>query len=468
MSKSKLGVYGLGVMGSSLALNMLEKGFSISVFNRDEGSEKGTVSSFLEKNSGYDQLSGFTNEAGFIASLERPRRILIMVKAGPVIDLVIQQLLPFLEEGDILIDGGNSHFKDTQRRMDELSKTRNIHFLGVGISGGEKGARYGASLMPGGMKEAYEMVSQILTSIAAKDTSQNPCCTFIGEQGSGHFVKMVHNGIEYVEMQLIAESYSILKQNYSNEQISEIFSEWNKGELESYLLEITAEILLHQNEHGYLIDQILDAAGSKGTGSWSTIAALETGVVNTMMSSSVFARYVSNKKEERISLSKKVSSESVNSSLEIQTLKTAYKAARIVNHHQGFELIRASAKEYNWSLDFSELARIWTNGCIIRSRLMEELSEIFKQSDSLLNHSESFQVIRDAEKALSEVVKSGIDARIPTPAFSSGFEYWISITSENLSSNMIQAQRDFFGAHTYQLKNDPTGSFYHTNWENND
>ncbi len=469
MSKSDIGVYGLGVMGSSLALNMLDKGFSVSVFNRDIGEEKGTVSSFLTENSTYRYLSGFTNEADFILSIERPRKVLLMVKAGSVIDLVIDQLLPYLEEGDILIDGGNSHYKDTDRRISTLRNAHNIHFLGTGISGGQKGARNGPSLMPGGLKSVYDQVASILNSIAAKDSNEGSCCGYIGESGAGHFVKMVHNGIEYVEMQLLAELYSILKRNYSNQEISSIFTQWNKGELEGYLLEISSNILLRKNEEGFLIDQILDAAGSKGTGSWSTIAALEMGAITTMMSSSVFARYTSSKKGQRASLSEKVDKvDQAEQSLEIDRLKSAYRAARILNHHQGFELMRVAASEYNWKLNFSELARIWTNGCIIRSQLMEELSQLFKHTDSLINHPESFQSIQTSEQDLSEIIKLGLDQRIPTPAFSSAYEFWISMTSENLSANLIQAQRDYFGAHTYQLKNDPSGSFYHTNWEQND
>ncbi len=469
MSKSNIGVYGLGVMGSNLALNMLDKGFSLSVFNRDEGEEKGTVSAFLEENLNYDHLSGFTDEAEFVASIEQPRKILLMVKAGPVIDQVIKQLLPHLDKGDILIDGGNSHYKDTDRRINNLLNTHDIHFLGTGISGGQKGARNGPSLMPGGNKKAYEQVSEILSSIAAEDFSKKSCCAYIGENGAGHFVKMVHNGIEYVEMQLLAELYSILKGNYSNEEISSIFAEWNESKLESYLLEITSRILLHKNDRGFLIDQILDAAGSKGTGSWSTIAALETGSVNTMMSSAVFARYTSSRKEERVSLSKRVKANDQSiEALDIEKLKSAYKAARILNHHQGFELMRVVASDYNWNLDFSELARIWTNGCIIRSKLMEELSALYKVTDSLLDHSDTFQFVHDSEMDLSTLIKSGLDQRLPTPAFSSAYEFWISITSEELSANLIQAQRDYFGAHTYQRKDDPSGSFYNTNWEEND
>ena len=468
MSKSNLGVYGLGVMGSNIALNVLDKGFSVSVYNRDTGEDQGTVQSFISTHKSYEKLVGYTDIDEFVSSLESPRKILLMIKAGSVVDNVINQLTPFLEIGDILIDGGNSHFHDTNRRIVNL-KEKGVDWIGAGISGGQKGARNGPSIMPGGSEKAFHKIEPILTSIAAKTKDGIPCCSYVGELGSGHFVKMVHNGIEYAEMQLIAEIYEILKLFYSNLEIADIFENWSSGNLGSYLLEISSLILKKTDDNGFLVDQILDKAGNKGTGSWSSKEALELGTVNSLMTSSVFARYISSFKEERVQNSQKLPPlKKTEYNVDLVKLSKAYEAARIINHHQGFELIRLASLEYDWDVNLSNLSLIWTNGCIIKSKLMETLTELFQDSESIIRHSESFNKLASAEKFIDYVIDSGLKLRTPTYCFSSARNYWVGITSEQSSANLIQAQRDFFGAHTYQLVEDASGSSYSSNWESDD
>ncbi|TYA74387.1 NADP-dependent phosphogluconate dehydrogenase [Seonamhaeicola marinus] len=464
MSKSEFGVIGLGVMGSSISLNIADKGFMLSVFNRNTEGEEDIVSNFLAKNSDYNNIQGFTDLELFIESLERPRKLLIMIKSGAAVDIVIQKLIPLLDEEDIIIDGGNSHYMNTQKRAGYLA-TKGIQFVGCGISGGEEGARKGPSIMPGGSAASYEKIAPILEKIAAKDKQGGACCTFIGNDAAGHFIKMVHNGIEYVEMQLLAEIYALLAIRYSNEEISNLFYEWNSGAEASYLLEITAKILSVKEDNGFLIDRILDKAGNKGTGSWSTIAALELGLPNTMMAASVFDRYVSSFKEKREALSKKVEASKVEFNLNIEQLKTAYQFARIVNHHQGFSLMQEASDKYDWNLNFSEIARIWTNGCIIRSRLMEDSIALFKNYKDYLDDASTFYVLKTSETALVEVLQSGLSMRVVLNTFTSAYGYWVSITTKKLPANIIQAQRDFFGAHTYQRVDADTSEFFHTNWQ---
>lgn len=461
--ESEIGVFGLGVMGSALSLNLADHNFAISVYNIEKGDEVGTVERFLSSNKEKKNLSGFTEIHNFVASIERPRKIIIMVSASAV-DTVISSLLPHLDTDDILIDTGNSHFNETKLRID-LCRENQVDFLGVGVSGGEKGARNGPSIMPGGSANAYKKIEPYLDVIAAKDKNGVPCVTFIGPEGAGHFVKMVHNGIEYVEMQLLAEIYQLLKYQYSNEEIALILYEWNKGKLKSYLLEITTKIFRKKEEGGYLIDQILDKAGNKGTGSWSSISSLELGTDTSMMSASVFARYLSSQKKTRVHLSTNFDAQKNETSIGIDKLKKAYDLARRLNHLQGFELLNTASTEYNWNLNLSEIARIWTNGCIIRSNLMEELQIRFKSSQSLLNDSTTLLELKNQEDDLSTIVKVFADARIAAPCFSTAWNYWIGITTAIGPANLIQAQRDFFGAHTYQRIDDPTGTSYHTSWE---
>ncbi len=463
MNLSFFGVIGLGVMGKSISLNIAEKEFSLSVYNRATAGEEKVVKDFLEANQNFGNIKGYTDLKEFVKSLARPRKILIMIKAGKVTDLVINDLTPFLEEGDIIIDGGNSHYKDTQRRTVELSKNK-IHFVGSGVSGGEEGARRGPSIMPGGTQEAYQAIAPVLDAISAKDANGKPCSTHIGPDGAGHFIKMVHNGIEYAEMQLLAECFSLLSPSNSHEEISTIFSEWNKGELSSYLLEITANILKYKEGDQYTLDLILDRAGNKGTGSWSSKAAFDYGSTNTMMSASVFARYISSYKSQRVQLAKNVNRNKMSKPIDIGKLKAAYQFARIINHHQGFELMRSCSTVYNWKLDFSEISRIWTNGCIIRSTFMQSCVSHFMQGDSLLDNKVIINSLVDTETNLDDILQTAITNKVPTPCLSNARNYWISMTTAVLPANVIQAQRDYFGAHTYQRIDKPEEEFFHTKW----
>ncbi len=465
MNKSVFGFIGLGVMGKSISLNVAEKGVPISVYNRIEEGEAQVVKDFIDENTSFKNISGFTSISAFIESLEQPRKILLMIKAGSAIDTVIKKLIPLLSEDDIIIDGGNSHYLDTKRRCDFLKKKK-ISFVGCGISGGVEGARHGPSIMPGGTKSSYNILSPILESIAAKDSLNNPCCTYIGPGSSGHFIKMVHNGIEYAEMQLLAELYALMSSSMDNLEISKVFSKWNNTNLSSYLLEITSKILLKKEGDHYLIDLILDKAGNKGTGSWSSIAALNLGTPNTMMTSATFVRYLSSLKEKRQVLSK-VKEKQVTSEakLDLDILKEGYRFARIINHHQGFDLIKQASQHYKWKLNLSEIARIWTNGCIIRSRFMEDLITIYKNYDEILKQETIINTLNSNESAISELITLGITNRIALDTFWSAYNYWISITTFRLPANLIQAQRDYFGAHGYQRTDSISKEFFNTNWQ---
>jgi 6-phosphogluconate dehydrogenase len=462
--KSVFGLYGLGVMGRSLGLNIADKGFEISVYNRAEGGEETVVRQFMEQNDSYENVRGFTDLSGFVESLERPRRILLMIKAGPVVDQVVKQILPLLSQGDVLIDGGNSHYTDTERRIEEL-RSSGIGYIGAGISGGEEGARKGPSIMPGGDEKEYAKVSGVLEAIAAKDASGNPCCEYIGPGGSGHFIKMVHNGIEYVEMQLLAELFALLKDSRSNEEIASLFEKWNAGSLGSFLLEITVSILRKKEGDVHLLDRILDSAGNKGTGSWSSKAAMDLGVPNTMMTSAVFERYISSFKKRREKLASAVSAPLGTAAIpEDMILEQAYSFARLVNHQQGFQLLGAASKEYGWNLDFTGIARIWSNGCIIKSALMNRLESSFRQTEDILSVNGVQDELIQGETAVGRLLESGIRNRVALSCFSASRNYWINMTTSVLPANLIQAQRDFFGAHTYQRTDDPSGASHHTNW----
>jgi 6-phosphogluconate dehydrogenase len=459
------GIIGLGVMGRSLAMNMLDKGHSLSVYNRMAKGEEHLVSDFLEKNSQNKSLQGFTELGQFIQSLERPRKVLMMVKAGKPVDALVEAILPQLEPGDIIIDGGNSHFQDTLQRQQHC-EAEGVYFVGMGVSGGEEGARFGPSMMPGGAKESYEVLAPLLESIAAKDAEGKPCCAYIGEGGAGHFVKMVHNGIEYAEMQLLAELYHYLRKSKTNEQIVDLFESWNNGSQTSFLLQCTIDILRHKSGDYFTLDLILDKAANKGTGSWSIKAAADVGVPATMIGAALFARYISSQKEERVFFSKKRKPNQVPSStLQAETLESAYTIARLINHHQGFELVRAASETYSWNINLSELARIWTNGCIIRSELMQSCIDIFKKHRSMLHAEAFFNQIQEQEDALKMLIISGIASNLPLPCFQEANSYWQAITTANLPANLIQAQRDYFGAHTYQRIDRPDSEFFHTQWK---
>lgn len=463
-NKSVFGVFGLGVMGSSLSMNIADKGFALSVYNRAEGSEKEVVKNFMEANAHRENLQGFTDLKAFIASIERPRKILMMIKAGPVVDLVLKNLIPLLSKGDIIIDGGNSHYLNTKKRF-EFSRDHGIEYIGAGVSGGEEGARRGPSIMPGGSGDSYAKVSEVLEAIAAKDDFGKTCCAYIGPDGSGHFIKMVHNGIEYVEMQLLAELYGLMRSEMSNSDIANAFEAWNKDELSSYLLGITSEILRKKEGEAYLLDLILDKAGNKGTGSWSSKAAFDLGIPNTMMSEAVFARYISSFKESREKFSGLVEiKKNANDTLDLNTLKKAYQFARIINHQQGFKLMEMASDTYHWSLNFAEIARIWSNGCIIKSQLMNRLHGYFKKDTDLFYMNDLTQFLIEGENSVKQLLEYGLGQRVSLHCFSASYYYWIDMTTKNLPANLIQAQRDFFGAHTYQRVDKSSEDYYHTQW----
>jgi 6-phosphogluconate dehydrogenase len=465
MNKTNFGIIGLGVMGRNLGKNIAGNGFSLSAYNRMTPTEKDVVPNFL-KNTNLDNIQGFTEMEAFVNSLAQPRKILLMVNAGAAVDSVIEQLQPLLNEGDIIIDGGNSHYRDTQRRVSELNQRR-IHFLGVGISGGAFGALNGPSMMAGGSAEAYEEVRTIFEAISAKNKNDQTCVSLVGPDGSGHFVKTIHNGIEYVEMQLLAECYALLAPTHTYAQISALFREWNTGALSSYLLEITAHILETKEGEDYLLDKIVDKASSKGTGTWSSQAAFELGVPATMIHAAVSARFISMLKERRNSLSATIKSAQSITEIDTEQLKKAYTAARILNHYQGFEVIKAASAEHNWQIDLSTVACIWTEGCIIKSEFMNALVTILKDNDDLLQHSALISEVKNGETALIKIVNYALKLRAATPCISNSLQYWISITSEQSPANLIQAQRDYFGAHTYQRTDQPSSENFTTNWTKN-
>jgi 6-phosphogluconate dehydrogenase len=462
-----IGVIGMGVMGQGIALNCAENGFKTAVYNRSSAGEEHVVEEFMSKNNSFTNVFGFTDLSEFVGALKLPRNIWLMISSGPAIDSVIDQLVPLLDEGDVIIDGGNSHYPDTQRRAQQLEK-KNINFVGCGVSGGEVGARFGASIMFGGSKKAYENLSPILNKIAAKDFSGKPCQGFMGKEGAGHFVKMVHNGIEYAEMQLLAETFDVLSKQMSYPEMSALFKEMNQGSEASYLLEITAEILLKKEGNQFLVDLILDQASSKGTGMWSSSAALALGSVNNMMSSAVFARYISALKETRCSLAEKKSKPIIKEKISVSELKDAYTFARIINHIQGFNLIEAASEEYGWDYNPSEISRIWTQGCIIRSQLMERLSEEFKSDKTILKINLLLDLLKETEAGAASIIHHGIDQKIPLDGYGTAYNYWIAICSEKLPANLIQAQRDFFGAHTYRRIDKPFEESFHSEWKKND
>lgn len=466
---SQIGLYGLGVMGKSLALNLASKAVQVSVFNRHlKGVEEGIAKDFAATHISDFNFDWFDDPEKFVASLERPRNIILMVNAGEIVDIVIENLLPYLEKDDLIIDGGNSHYKDSERREKQL-KEKGILFLGTGISGGEEGALKGPSIMPGGDPKAYVRVGDILEKIAAKDKNGKACCTYIGPGGAGHFVKMLHNGIEYAEMQFIAEIYHFLRFSLKLDQpgIAGVFEKWNK-EMQSYLLEISIEIL-RKKEHGeFLLEKVLDAAKQKGTGGWSTESALELGVPLDTITSSVMARIISGKKEQRVKAAEIYNTKPEKNEFKKieKNLFQAFKAAQVINHAIGFDMLNAASKEYGWDLNFSEIARIWTNGCIIRSGLMEDLVIFFGENgeENLLIHPKIVDFMKNARPDLILITTKALQAGVPMPGMSSALNYFFSFTAAQTSANMIQAQRDYFGAHTYERTDKPRGEFFHTKW----
>lgn len=466
INKSDIGVIGLGVMGKSLSINIASHDYALSVYNRVAVNEEHTVSEFLEENDRVDSLQGFTELAAFVNSLDKPRKIVLMISAGSAIDSIIEELVPLIDEGDIIIDGGNSFYLDTENRSNYLIK-KGIHFVGTGISGGEEGARNGPSIMPGGLPESYQAYGDILEAIAAKDQDGLPCCTYIGPGGSGHFVKMVHNGIEYAEMQLLAELFAIMSKDLSKEEIAAAFRQWNTTGQSSYLLEISSIIVNYKEGDEYLLDLIQDKADNKGTGSWSGKVAMDLGIPSTMINSAVFARYVSSFKNQRKKLSDNLidDDDRTFSPLNLEVLAQAYEAARSINFHQGFVLLDEASQQYDWNLNLSEIARIWTNGCILKSQLMHRCVEFYRVQPQLIEVPEVFKQIEKSEPSLIQLLRASMDRRVATPCFSSAYNYWLAITSDKLPANLIQAQRDYFGAHTYQRTDRPEGQFFHTNWQ---
>ncbi|SDK62472.1 6-phosphogluconate dehydrogenase [Paenibacillus sp. OK060] len=467
MSKQQIGVIGLAVMGKNLALNIESKGFSVSVFNRSP--EK--TNDLLKEAEGKNLTGAFTIEE-FVASLESPRKILIMVQAGKATDATIEQLLPHLDEGDIIIDGGNAYFPDTQRRSKDL-EAKGFRFIGAGVSGGEEGALKGPAIMPGGQESAYALVEPILTAISAK-VGNDACSTYIGPDGAGHYVKMVHNGIEYGDMQLIGEAYHLLKSvlNVSVEELHAIFSEWNQGELDSYLIEITADIFSkYDPETGKpMVDVILDAAGQKGTGKWTSQSALDLGVPLSMITESVFSRFLSAMKDERVAASKILNGPATEAfsgdkKAFIENVRKALFASKIVSYAQGFAQMRAASDEYGWDLKYGNIAMIFRGGCIIRSQFLQNIKEAYDKDAELKNLllDPYFQnIVESYQGAWREVVAAAVTQGIPVPGFSSALSYYDSYRTERLPANLLQAQRDYFGAHTFK-RVDKEGSF-HFQW----
>ncbi|XQA16137.1 NADP-dependent phosphogluconate dehydrogenase [Bacillus licheniformis] len=467
MAKQQIGVVGLAVMGKNLALNIESRGFSVSVYNRS--SEK--TEEFLKEAEGKNVVGTYSIEE-FVESLEKPRKILLMVKAGTPTDATIQSLLPHLEKGDILIDGGNTYYKDTQRRNRELAES-GIHFIGTGVSGGEEGALKGPSIMPGGQKEAHELVKPILEAISAKVDGE-PCTTYIGPDGAGHYVKMVHNGIEYGDMQLISESYFILKHivGLSSDELHEVFSEWNKGEADSYLIEITADIFTKKDEETGkpLVDVILDKAGQKGTGKWTSQSALDLGVPLPIITESVFARFISSMKEERVKASKLLAGPEAKPAAEnkeelIEAVRKALFMSKICSYAQGFAQMKAASEEYGWDLKYGDIAMIFRGGCIIRAAFLQKIKEAYDRDpelDNLLLDPYFKNIVESYQGALRKTISLAVEQGIPVPCFSSALAYFDSYRTATLPANLIQAQRDYFGAHTYE-RTDKEGIF-HTEW----
>ena len=473
-NKTDVGLIGLAVMGENLALNMASKGWNVSVYNRTvPGVEEGVVERFLNGRAKGLNIEGFTDIAAFVDSIALPRKIMMMVRAGSAVDELMEQLFPLLSPGDILIDGGNSNYEDTNRRV-ALAESKGFLFVGAGVSGGEEGALNGASIMPGGSVAAWPAVKPILQSIAAKASDGTPCCDWIGPAGSGHFVKMIHNGIEYGDMQLIAEAYWVMKNllDLENEEMANVFSHWNEGKLRSCLIEITANILRHTDKSGgYLLDKILDAAGQKGTGKWSVINAMELGMPLGLIATAVFERSLSAQKELRETASRQFQckrTQAVYNKPElVKEIYAALYASKLVSYAQGFAVLQRASDTFGWKLNLASIARMWRGGCIIRSIFLNDIAAAFEAKDKPQNLLLA-PYFRDEIKGLlsgwKTLVVQAMREELPVPAFSSALNYFYSLVSANLPANMIQAQRDYFGAHTFERKDELRGQFFHENW----
>lgn len=471
-SLGDIGLIGLAVMGQNLVLNMNDHGFRVVVYNRTTSK----VDEFLANEAKGTTIQGAHSIPELVSQLQKPRRIMLMVKAGKPVDDFIELLLPHLEPGDIIIDGGNSLFEDTARRKDYV-ESKGFLYIGTGVSGGEEGARHGPSIMPGGSPAAWPYVKPIFQAIAAKVEDGSPCCDWVGEGGAGHYVKMIHNGIEYGDMQLIGEAYNILKNGLglTNQEMHEVFAEWNRGELDSYLIEITRDILAKKEEDGsYLLDKILDTAGQKGTGKWTVINSMELGIPVTLIAEAVYARCVSALKEERVAASQVLGGpppaipESAGPRHElIGAIRNALYASKICSYAQGYMLMRAAASEYRWNLNYGGIALMWRGGCIIRSRFLGKIKEAFDKNPQLTNLllDDYFRSeIERCQPSWRRVVALAAERGIPVPAFSTALAFYDSYRSAVLPANLLQAQRDYFGAHTYERVDRPRGEFFHTNW----
>jgi 6-phosphogluconate dehydrogenase len=469
MTQCDIGLIGLAVMGQNLVLNMNDHGFKVAVYNRTISK----VDDFLNSNAKDTQVVGTHSLEELVRVLKRPRRVMMMVQAGKPVDKIIDQLLPILEEGDIIIDGGNSNFQDSIRRAKYI-ESKGMRFIGTGISGGEEGARHGPSIMPGGSSEAWPYVKDIFQGIAAKVEDGTPCCDWVGEGGAGHFVKMVHNGIEYGDMQLIAESYHLLKSllEMGYPEMHQVFAEWNRGKLDSYLIEITRDILAFKDKDGEpLVEKILDSAGQKGTGRWTAIEALEEGIPLTLIVEAVMARSLSALKNERLEASRILRGPegSFSGSREafVSSIHDALYASKIVSYTQGYMLMRAAANEYNWNLNYGGIALMWRGGCIIRSVFLGKIKQAYDSDPKLANlllDPYFKNEVENAQAAWRQVVAEAVKSGIPVPAMSSALAFYDGYRNERLPANLIQAQRDYFGAHTYERLDKPRGEVFHTNW----
>jgi 6-phosphogluconate dehydrogenase len=469
--KADIGLIGLAVMGQNLVLNMDDHGFRVAVFNRTVS----TVDEFVKGTAKGTKVVGTHSLEELVSVLKRPRRVMLLVKAGAPVDGFIERLLPLLERGDIIIDGGNSNYQDTMRRA-ALVESKGLLYIGTGVSGGEEGARHGPSIMPGGSPAAWPHVKPIFQSVAAKVEDGSPCCDWVGESGAGHFVKMVHNGIEYGDMQLISEAYHLMKEGLGLDHAAmhRVFAAWNRGELDSYLIEITANIVAFKDENGQpLLDKILDAAGQKGTGKWTVISALDMGIPLTLVSEAVLARSLSALKDDRVAAAKVLHGPDVGPGqlggvdAFVEDLRRALYAAKIVSYTQGYMLMRAAGAEYGWTLNYGGIALMWRGGCIIRSIFLGKIKEAFDRNPSLGNLllDPYFKAqVEGAQAAWRRVVAKAVEIGIPVPAMASALAFYDGYRHERLPANLLQAQRDYFGAHTYERVDQPRGQFFHTNW----
>jgi len=469
MSKADFGLIGLAVMGQNLVLNMDDHGYTVAVFNRTVSK----VDDFINGNAKGTKVIGTHSIEEFVSTLKRPRRVMLLVKAGPAVDKFIDMVIPHLEKGDIIIDGGNSNYHDTMRRT-EYVESKGLLYIGTGVSGGEEGARHGPSIMPGGSPDAWEHVKPIFQAVAAKVEDGSPCCDWVGENGAGHFVKMVHNGIEYGDMQLICEAYDLMKRalGMSTDEMHEVFAEWNEGKLDSYLIEITRDILGYKDENGeVVVEKVLDTAGQKGTGKWTAVSALDMGIPLTLISEAVLGRFLSALKEERVEASKLLSGPAPqfegDKQAFIDDLREALYASKIISYAQGYMLMRAAAVEYGWNLNYGGIALMWRGGCIIRSVFLGKIKEAFDDNPDLTNvllDPYFKEQVESAQAAWRRVVAKAVEMGVPVPAMSSALSFFDGYRQERLPANLLQAQRDYFGAHTYERVDKPRGEFFHTNW----